>query len=379
MKKHWELFCRVIDNYGDIAVCWRLAKTLTQDNQIKVRIWVDDLSTLKALVPATDRRALKQQLEGIEVFYWSDPWSDVSIQPAEVVIETFGCSLPEAYLQRMQQHRPVWINLDYFSAEPWVCDFHRMPSKQANGLDKFFFYPSVLEQTGGLMREASLLEQRQSHLAQPESSAWLSHLGLKLSAKPSLKISLFGYSNPQLPALLDSWINAHQPIEVFLPQGQLHQQIEQCLQLNLEPGKSVHTNQLTLHSLPFLPQADFDKLLWHCDLNFVRGEESFVRAQWAAKPFVWHIYPTDDQAHWTKLDAFFDRYTQGLATDLKKVISLFNKAWNQAHHQQLDHQAWLDLIQQLDNWQQHSQDWVTYLNELGDLTSNLVKFVESKV
>jgi hypothetical protein len=25
MQLHWDIFCRVIDNFGDIGVCWRLA------------------------------------------------------------------------------------------------------------------------------------------------------------------------------------------------------------------------------------------------------------------------------------------------------------------------------------------------------------------
>jgi uncharacterized repeat protein (TIGR03837 family) len=42
-------------------------------------------------------------------------------------------------------------------------------------------------------------------------------------------------------------------------------------------------------------------------LNLVRGEDSFVRAQWAGKPFVWHIYPQHDDAHHAKLEAFMAR------------------------------------------------------------------------
>jgi uncharacterized repeat protein (TIGR03837 family) len=63
-----------------------------------------------------------------------------------------------------------------------------------------------------------------------------------------------------------------------------------------------------LHVIPFIAQDDHDKLLWSCDINFVRGEDSSVRAQWAARPFVWHLYPQSEQAHLAKLRAFTDRY-----------------------------------------------------------------------
>ena len=55
-----------------------------------------------------------------------------------------------------------------------------------------------------------------------------------------------------------------------------------------------------------LTQHDFDHLLWACDLNFVRGEDSLVRALWAGQPFVWQIYPQHDDAHHAKLEAFLD-------------------------------------------------------------------------
>lgn len=378
MKQHWDIFCRVIDNYGDIAVCWRLAKTLTHDHGMDVRLWVDDLITLKALLPDTDPKASQQIQQEITLIHWTESLSS-SIEPAGIVIEAFGCDLPDFYLKKMQNVRPVWINLDYLSAEPWVKEFHGMPSTQANGLEKYFFYPSIHKGTGGLMREANLLEQQKTYQNQANKQAWLSNLGLKPSSDGRFKISLFGYANAGLDKLLAIWSKSQNPIDLYLAPGPLHQQATQYLEKTLKVGQSLESEAITFHSLPFLPQSEYDKLLWHCDLNFVRGEESFVRAQWAAKPFIWHSYPTKDLAHWQKLDAFFKRYVEGLDAELAQTIIHFNQAWNQAHHQTLDQQAWLAVIKQISAWQQHSQNWVKHLNQLGDLTSNLVKFVKSKV
>jgi uncharacterized repeat protein (TIGR03837 family) len=110
-------------------------------------------------------------------------------------------------------------------------------------------------------------------------------------------ISLFSYpDNPALPGLLDSWAASPTPIRVLQPGSS-------------EPART--TGSLSLDPLPFLPQARYDELLWTCDLNFVRGEDSFVRAQWAAKPFVWQIYPQAEDAHLVKLDAFLARHPAG--------------------------------------------------------------------
>ncbi|MBY0444112.1 MAG: elongation factor P maturation arginine rhamnosyltransferase EarP, partial [Burkholderiales bacterium] len=37
----WDIFCRVIDNYGDIGVCWRLARQLSFEHGFAVRLMVD--------------------------------------------------------------------------------------------------------------------------------------------------------------------------------------------------------------------------------------------------------------------------------------------------------------------------------------------------
>ena len=178
----WDIFCRVIDNFGDIGVCWRLANILQQDYAQNVRLWVDEPQALAALEPSLNLELQQQSIKGIEICVWPDDFP--IIRPLcpqgyadlpNIVIEAFGCELPANYLQAMRDAptQPIWINLEYFSAEPWVQGFHAMPSKQANGLNKSFFFPSVLPNTGGLMREADLLPRRDAFSAnQTNHQAW---------------------------------------------------------------------------------------------------------------------------------------------------------------------------------------------------------------
>lgn len=370
--RHWDIFCSVIDNYGDIGVSWRLAKILRHDFQQNVRLFVDDLNALHTLVPDTDP-VLNQQLIGqIEVQHLNP---DLSTRPGDVVIEAFGCELPNNYVEQMKTAKPIWINLEYFSAEAWVQDFHGLPSKQANGLDKTFFFPSVLANTGGLMREADLLQRREQFI-NSDHQTWLSEIGLPEPMPNSFKISLFAYENNALSTLFDNWAQSEQPIEVYLPQGRLLSSAQDYFNQPLNAGDTLQQGQMRLHILPFLPQAQYDYLLWLCDLNFVRGEESLVRAQWAGKPFVWHIYPTEDDAHWTKLNAFFDAYSASLNQAARQALYDFQAGWN---HQQLDHQAWCSLMQQWPSLTTHAENWINHLESLGELCSNLVKFVKSKV
>jgi len=279
----WDIFCRVIDNHGDLGVCWRLARDLASRGE-QTRLWIDDAAALAWMAP--------QRPGGIELRGWPD--GDVDVQPGDVVIEAFGCDLPPAFVTRMaaQTPAPRWINLEYLSAEDYVERSHGLASPQFSGpgagLTKHFFYPGFTPRTGGLLREPGLLER----VAAFDGPAWLAGRGW--APRPEERVvSLFAYANPVLPALLDAL--AGQPTLLLACPGPLQPLI-------------ADRPHLRTVALPYLAQDDYDRLLWACDLNFVRGEDSFVRAQWAGKPFVWHIYPQhEDNAHHAKLEAFMAR------------------------------------------------------------------------
>jgi uncharacterized repeat protein (TIGR03837 family) len=129
---------------------------------------------------------------------------------------------------------------------------------------------------------------------------------------------------------------------------------------------------LTVQVVSFLDQPDYDRLLWSCDLNFVRGEDSVVRAQWAARPFIWQIYPQREEAHLVKLDAFLDRYTEGMPGFLNQEVRQAWGAWNGRIEEPM---RWTDLRASLPRLTMHTQDWIAHLRRIGDLASNLVEFV----
>jgi uncharacterized repeat protein (TIGR03837 family) len=128
MQLHWDIFCRVIDNYGDIGVCWRLARQLADEHGKKVRLWVDDLSPLKQLCPEIDTNSERQFWQEIEIIHWTEKLTADRV--ADVVIEAFACDVPEVYLQKMAaaSPKPSWINLEYLTAESWAEDCHSMAS-----------------------------------------------------------------------------------------------------------------------------------------------------------------------------------------------------------------------------------------------------------
>ncbi|MBO9680124.1 MAG: elongation factor P maturation arginine rhamnosyltransferase EarP [Acidovorax sp.] len=292
----WDLFCQVIDNFGDIGVCWRLAADLGARGH-RVRLWVDDASALAWMAP--------QGAPGVEVRPW--PNEAPPDGPGDVVVEAFGCEIAPDFVAAIARAagtrsvKPLWINLEYLSAEGYVERCHRLPSPlmdgPGTGLTRWFFYPGFTARTGGLLREPGL-GARQAAFAR---DAWRARHGV---GPQDLAVSLFCYEPPALPALLAE-LGRQPGAHLLVTPGRATAAVRAAVQESALPPGGEH-GPLALSYLAPCPQPQFDDMLWACDLNFVRGEDSLVRALWAGQPFVWHIYPQHDDAHHAKLHAFLD-------------------------------------------------------------------------
>ena len=331
----WDIFCKVIDNFGDIGVSWRLSADLAARGQA-VRLWVNDASALSWMAPLG--------APSVTVLPWGQAADAAALaallpaNPGEVLVEAFGCEIPAEFLSAWlaaplpDQSSPVagrcWLNLEYLSAEAYVARSHALPSPvqhgPAAGCRKWFFYPGFTPQTGGLLREAGLIERMTAFEAK-ESESWLHSLGLPGAAPASaspLRVSMLCYEPPALAALLSQWTArglAGRPVELLVTPGRSAQAVKAAMaQVNCPPGSAG----LRITCLPWLSQLDYDKLLWSCDMNFVRGEDSVLRALWTGKPFVWQIYPQQDAAHLPKLAAFLEQ------NQLTGAAQNFHAAWN---------------------------------------------------
>lgn len=366
----WDIFCRVVDNYGDIGVCWRLVQQLADEHGADVRLWVDHLESFARLCPSISPLLAEQHVGPIEIRHW--PADFLTVDAADIVIEAFACELPATYIAAMARRAvpPVWINLEYLSAESWVDDCHLLTSPHPElPLTKHFFFPGFTSKTGGLLRKKNLLTDRAAFDATAAAEFWHS-LAVPPPADGELLISLFCYENPALPELLECWAEGSEAVRVLTTPGAATEQTARWLGKTLVPGDSVRQKSLTVQPLPFLPQARFDHLLWACDVNFVRGEDSFVRAQWAQRPFVWQIYPQTENAHFVKLEAFLTRYLGEY--DDKAVVQRCWRAWNGTGDLGI---AWRDFVANRQAIQQHGTAWAAQLDRAGNLANNLARFV----
>ena len=368
-----DIFCSVVDNFGDIGVCWRLARQLAHEYSCAVRLWVDDLFSFKRLCPDLDPTCFMQRQGIIDVGRWDDPWPS-GIEPAQWVIEAFGCALPAIYIQAMaQSERPVlWLNLEYLTAESWTRDCHQLPSLQPLGLRKFFFFPGFSTDLGGLLREGELCAKRRQFQANShQRKQFFEQVGVCWQPDV-LYVSLFSYKQPALRAWFDCMASGDRLIKLLVPWGKVVPYVAKALgRSTLSVGECVQRGNLWVYVLPFMTADAYDRLLWSCDLNFVRGEDSFVRAQWAARPLIWHIYPQEDGAHWAKLAAFFELYTGGASSSLQGALKNFWWAWNE--QASVEH-LWQDLLAALPALTDQAEHWATSQERHTDLAGKLVSF-----
>ena len=432
-----DIFCRVVDNYGDIGVCWRLARQLANEHGIAVRLWVDDLGSFCKLCPQVDMRLAQQHCHGVEIRHWDADAFPSHTQPpsrpdghplpqageglgerevADLVIEAFACELPHSYVAAMARiseitdlhtkmdarrqgreqrgstkkygeagedvaneagaayvdQRPVWINLEYLSAEDWVAGCHKLPSPHPTlPLVKYFFFPGFTAHTGGLLLERGLLARRDAFQRDMAATAdyWKS-LGVS-PRQDEICVSLFSYENSAVAALLDAWAQGATPVLCLVPEGRVLPQVAAFFgHAQGVAGNSYARGNLRVHVLPFVEQQAYDTLLWACDVNFVRGEDSCVRAQWAARPCVWHIYPQHDGAHMHKLRALSALYSAGLEAAAAQALQGLWLAWNGEGEVAV---AWHAFARQRESLTQHAKTWAASLAQ-NNLTLNLLDF-----
>ena len=371
MPATWDIFCKVVDNFGDAGVCWRLARILQHEHGLRVRLWIDDMAPLHALCPGVNGDAQAQRVENIDVYRWT---GDARIpDDGAVVIEAFGCGLSDAHVARMaaRAHPPLWIVLEYLSAEAWVDEHHGLASPHPRlALRRWFFFPGFTAKTGGLLRETDLLARRDAFGSAQRQAFWRNH-GYTDAASPTLTLSLFAYADAPVIEWLTALAQGSQSAVVAVPGTALLPAVHAVC------GSTLQRGALEVRPLPFLPQAQYDELLWACDFNLVRGEDSLVRAQWAARPLVWLPYRQDDGAHQRKMEAFLGCYGAELPPATAAATAAFWRVWNGSDGDVAA--AWAYLRTALPELVPHARRWAGHLAAFRDLATQLVEFARDKV
>ncbi len=380
-SNRWDIFCKIVDNYGDIGVCWRLSQQLAHEHNLTIRLLIDDMASAKKIITNLDISKQSQLINGVQVCVWPTLKNTATADAADVVLETFSCALPDFYLQQMVQQDSIWINLEYLSAEKWVSDFHAKPSPQATlAITKHYFFPGFKDDTGGLIRERELITERNifTNSKEKQFQFWqkIGIYGADNFTADTVKISLFCYAQANITGLIESLVTTNQCTKLFIPfNSAIAISLEKLVDIKQHNLNGIHRGNLTIHLLPFLSQADYDCLLWACDLNFVRGEDSWIRAIWAEKPFIWQPYIQSDETHILKLKAFLDLYLSAATSEISTLINESQLAWSSADtttQMPINH-----LIEQLPAIQNYAKKVTKTLMLQPDLATKLMIFSEN--
>lgn len=362
------IFCRVIDNFGDAGVTWRLAKRL-RDLKLPVTLVIDAVNVLAKLVHDLDPAAKAATVRGIRIVDWDFFEAEVNegnlariggVWPS-LVFETFGCRLPDAVEKGLCDDRErLWVNLDYLSAEEWVEGSHMVWGLHPTlPVKKLWYFPGFTDKTGGLLIEDGLEEARRAF----DAEAWRQAHG----ALPGRRtLFFFAYPVNAIDRLAAGLKAADEPLNMMLAPGAASDMLAKALEGD---------ERFNVVRLPFVPQEEFDDILRAADAVIIRGEDSFVRAQLAGTPLLWATYPTDDKAHEIKLDAWLGRFEAVWPEEdagARKAFDAAARHWVDGTLEPEEFKAWLAA---LPAQKRAAEVWRDSLLKRGDLARRILGLV----
>ena len=343
-----DVFCDVIDNFGDAGVCLRLCRDFSKKN-FEVRLFCNNVNILNKITNSED-----ESNRFLSLFPWSEKMHNY--EPSEVIIQAFSVRLSEEIIKKIKQKKSLVVNLEYLTAEKFAENCHKLPS-YSDGIESYFFFPGFTKKTGGVVIEENLLKKIKSKKNNFNN-----------------QITLFSYENNKVKTVITLLNKKNFILNIF--DGKGLNNFNNLFKLNLKAGDSLKLNNLEIKVLPMVSQDEYDSYLINSGLNLVRGEDSIVRAMLTGNPFLWHIYPQKENAHETKINALFDRMSE-ICSDKEAVEKL--RQITLSYNGFSDYLDNVDLIDFYDNWKKLSEEWADHLISLGSLTDNLIIFLKTKV
>lgn len=339
-----DIFCQVIDNYGDVGVAYRLAREFK-------RVYPN--KKLRFVINQIEELNLIRKSEDIEIILYKDI-SKIG-NSADLIIESFGCEIPKEYMDKALKNSKLIINLEYFSAEKWVDDFHLQESFLGGNLKKYFFIPGLSEKSGGILLDNEFLERKKKVEANKEY--YLEKFGIK--EKYDLIGSVFSYEK-NFDSLIEELKKLDKKVILLI----LSEKTQKNFIKYFDNGNNY--DKIKFVKLPFFTYDKYEELLALCDFNLVRGEDSFVRALLLGKPFLWHIYPQDENTHIKKLESFLEKYCSN-NKELKQTFINYN----------INKDNFSYFFKNFKEIEKYNKNYANYLIKNCNLMEKLINFIEN--
>lgn len=390
------VLCRVVDNFGDIGVVFRLCRALSElKKNLEIRLVVSNLDSFAKISKGIDSAKSFQKFCGWKIFDWNDNElckKEFSRNPPEFILECFQCGRPE-WLEEIlffpQFNLNVQIvNIEYLTAESWADDFHLLKSGTRSAkIKKINFMPGFTKKTGGLILDKNFM----CCLSEKKYALNLAKQNLDkkiLSEDFSASFKIFVFSYPKNFDFLASAIKEFSLLKkvlVFIAPGAGSDSVK----------NSLEKFSVDFILLPFMQQEVWDAFLSLMDFSFVRGEDSFSRCCLLGNPFVWNIYPQEDEFHIVKLDAFLKRIK---IPQIEKFSFLYNRNFKASccpesleilkekklpsEIEEINLEMKNEILSLLKNSEKLKPEFKKFSNEIlknGNLAENLLSFLETKI
>lgn len=375
------ILCKVVDNFGDIGVAWRMAKRFVElakkeNLEIieKINLIVDGLSSFNKIENSIDITQSFQTVKDVCVYDWNcydvcyKIFSQNDGKKLAFIIECFQCGRPdwmEKILFQDKLQRTVQIlMIDYLTAEKYAEDFHKLMSLTRSAkVQKVNFMPGFSDKTGGL-----IIEDKWETVAQRNSNG---------------PVLFFTYSK-NWDGVAESFVKKTDK-QILAAKGVGFESVKNSFEkFLLQPEFSSR-----FKSLDFCNQREWDNLLLNCSFLFIRGEESLSRACLSGIPFVWHAYVQTEEYQLVKVKALLEimkkYFTPNQFNIIEKLWLLINES-DVASDQKCDIEKKNMKIKELcDIFIEKSDDFaVGYrkfakdLRKNGDLCQNVMTFIRKK-
>ncbi len=377
-NKNIIILCKVVDNYGDIGVVYRLAKALSDiDSSLNLTIVCSNLESFAKMAEGINP-LLKKQTFNCKQSSWTilDWQQDDNFKfeqtPFPIVLECFQCGRPE-WLENIlfaEDSQEIFhiFNIEYLTAEEYADDFHLLKCyTRKSNVKKMFFMPGFTNKTAGLLLDKTFLQT-------------LKEAKNKKTSCDQFDVTIFSYERDFTQVFnslnevqeIKQRQNPDFKVNVIAANGKSLDFVKDAWN---ETGKNVN-----LVELDFLSQEEWDKVLCNADFNFVRGEESLARASFTGKPFFWHAYVQDENYQLVKVNALLTKI-EPFFTD-KELFNKFSGLWNEYNTPdcQLNQQNLTDiLLSAIDNKLNPAfSGFAENLLQNGDLAENLINYLDSQ-
>ena len=363
------IFCKVVDNFGDIGVAFRLAKNLKlyypQEN---INLVVSDLQAFHNINSFVSCKKTFQCVDGLNIYDWNaddvcaEVFSENDGEKLEVMLECFQCGRPE-WLENILFEKKLSrtvriIMIDYLTAEDYAQDFHTLQSlTRSSKVQKVNFMPGFTNKTGGLI------------------------IGKDWEKLPLYNsfgdVLVFTYDFNFFP-LIRAFAAATK--NIILAQGAGKKSFLDAVK-KYEDFEHDNHNPINFSELPFLNQNEWDEMMKKCSLLFIRGEESLSRACLSGIPFVWQAYRQSEDYHIVKMNALLKKMRPFFCDSDFSIIENLWKDFNFEEQNPPNDESIFkhctDFINSSQRLANGFRDFSLSLRENGDFCHNLMTFIKN--